>query len=101
MEDICSGLLNEEFLSLLKHRAHYCYFLKHKFTDNEESICTSKDDNRNFLKEGIKWELNGNELKFIDTEVLAAQKDILKMILKQLSSNIMSGKSIMNMSLPV
>lgn len=29
------------------------------------------------------------------------QKDILKMIIKQLGSNIMSGKSVMNMSLPV
>jgi len=29
------------------------------------------------------------------------QKDVIKMIIKQLSSNIMSGKSIMNMSLPV
>jgi hypothetical protein len=32
---------------------------------------------------------------------LAAQKDILKMVLKQLSTNIMQGKSIMSMSLPV
>ena len=29
------------------------------------------------------------------------QKDVLKMILKQISSNLMRGKSIMNMSLPV
>jgi hypothetical protein len=29
------------------------------------------------------------------------QKDIIKMVIKQLGSNIMSGKSIMNMSLPV
>ena len=29
------------------------------------------------------------------------QKDIVKMILKQLGSNLVSGKSIMNMSLPV
>lgn len=29
------------------------------------------------------------------------QKDIIKMIIKQLGSNIMSGKSVMNMSLPV
>jgi hypothetical protein len=33
--------------------------------------------------------------------VLAAQKDILKMIIKQLGSNLISGKSVMNMSLPV
>jgi len=32
---------------------------------------------------------------------LAAQKDILKMIIKQLSTNLLAGKSIMSMSLPV
>ena len=38
---------------------------------------------------------------FIDDEALSMQKDVLKMILKQISSNLMRGKSIMNMSLPV
>ena len=33
--------------------------------------------------------------------MLKAQKGVLKMILKQIGSNLMSGKSIMNMSLPV
>ena len=33
--------------------------------------------------------------------MLAAQKDVLKLVLKQISSNIMQGKSVMNMSLPV
>lgn len=38
---------------------------------------------------------------FINQKVLDLQKDIIKMVIKQLTSNIMSGKSIMNMSLPV
>lgn len=38
---------------------------------------------------------------FINQKQLELQKDIIKMVLKQISSNIMSGKSIMNMSLPV
>lgn len=33
--------------------------------------------------------------------MLNAQKDILKMVLKQISVCIMQGKSVMNMSLPV
>lgn len=41
------------------------------------------------------------DLVFYDEKIIAMQKDIIKMIIKQLSSNIMSGKSIMNMSLPV
>ena len=32
---------------------------------------------------------------------MAAQKDVIKYIFKQIGSNILKGKSIMNMSLPV
>jgi hypothetical protein len=58
-------------------------------------------ENRDFLLQGKRWELKGDEYYFVDEEVLAAQKDILKMIIKQLGSNLVTGKSIMNMSLPV
>ena len=33
--------------------------------------------------------------------VIDAQKDVIKHILKQLGSNLLSGKSVMSMSLPV
>lgn len=74
-----------------------------KLRSDEENECfrTFEGENRNFLGEGTRWQFEGEELKFIDVQVLSVQKDILKMILKQLSSNILSGKSIMNMSLPV
>ena len=55
----------------------------------------------NFLSEGTRWKLQKDEFMFIDDEALSMQKDVLKMILKQISSNLMRGKSIMNMSLPV
>lgn len=41
------------------------------------------------------------DIVFYDEKMEKIQKDIMKMILKQLGSNILSGKSIMNMSLPV
>ena len=42
-----------------------------------------------------------NDAIFVNQQIINLQKDTLKFIIKQLSSNIMSGKSIMNMSLPV
>lgn len=41
------------------------------------------------------------DVVYYDPVMVELQKGIIKMIIKQLSSNIMSGKSIMNMSLPV
>jgi hypothetical protein len=37
----------------------------------------------------------------MDQVKLKEQKNVIKYILKQISTNVMAGKSIMNMSLPV
>lgn len=51
---------------------------------------------------GKRWKLtNSEEYVFIDQEELELQKGILKLIVKQITSNLMAGKSIMTMSLPV
>jgi hypothetical protein len=47
------------------------------------------------------WRISGLELIFTNEEILAQQKNVIKLILKQLGSNVMAGKNIMNMSLPV
>lgn len=101
IEDIFNNLVNEEFLEIMKRHTHESYYLRHRFTPNDESFCTSRGENANFLGEGVRWRIDGDLMIFIDKEVLAAQKGIMKMILKQLSTNFMTGKSIMNMSLPV
>jgi hypothetical protein len=38
---------------------------------------------------------------FANQSIIDAQKDTMKWIFKQLGANILKGKSIMNMSLPV
>lgn len=38
---------------------------------------------------------------FVNQAEIDAQKDVIKHIIKQIGSNLVSGKSIMNMSLPV
>ena len=49
-----------------------------------------------------RWKLtNSEDYVFIDEEELQLQKGILKLIVKQITANLMAGKSIMSMSLPV
>lgn len=67
----------------------------------DESFDINKGEDKDFFKIGTRWKMENDQIKFIDKVVLAAQKDILKMVLKQISANIMAGKSIMSMSLPV
>lgn len=51
---------------------------------------------------GSKWKLTSSEeYVFIDEEELKMQKGVLKLIVKQITANLMAGKSIMTMSLPV
>ncbi len=41
------------------------------------------------------------ELKFIDQELLDSQKETLRFVLRQIGANLISGKSLLNVSLPV
>lgn len=48
------------------------------------------------------WILNANkEFIFVNKKVIDAQKDVIKYVIRQIGTNLISGKSIMNMSLPV
>lgn len=38
---------------------------------------------------------------FINQKVINSQKDVIKWVIKKIGTNFISGKSIMNMSLPV
>ena len=100
LEALLKGVRNESILDMMKQKKHESYALRHRFSDDDEAVQTYVGDNRDYLENG-KWELKGDDFVFVDQEVVAAQKDILKMIIKQLGSNLLSGKSLMNMSLPV
>lgn len=41
------------------------------------------------------------ELKFINEQLIQSQKDILRFLIKQIGANLISGKSVLNVSLPV
>jgi hypothetical protein len=54
------------------------------------------------LKRGGEYRITENkELVFIDQELLNSQKDSLIFVIKQIGANIFSGKSVLNVSLPV
>lgn len=44
---------------------------------------------------------DNKELAFINQEVVKGQKDSLIFVIKQVGANLISGKSVLNVSLPV
>lgn len=54
------------------------------------------------IKKGGEYKITENkELFFINQELIQGQKDTLKFVIKQIGANIISGKSVLNVSLPV
>lgn len=41
------------------------------------------------------------ELKFVNEKLIQSQKDILRFLVRQIGANLVSGKSVQNVSLPV
>ena len=91
---------------MIRNKVHERYFLRNKF-DQEPHLDPSRLEHRieepnHYLLQNGDWLMNkDNDAIFVNQEIINLQKDTLKLIIKQLSSNLMSGKSIMNMSLPV
>lgn len=54
------------------------------------------------FKKGTEYKVSeNNELIYINYDVLNGQKDSLKFIIKQIGANILTGKSVLNVSMPV
>ena len=94
-------------MEIIEKKIFERYYLKERFSQelHEEPFIESDyhiKERTNFLSLGSRWKLtNSEEYVFIDEEELKLQKGVLKLIVKQITSNLMSGKSIMSMSLPV
>jgi hypothetical protein len=55
-----------------------------------------------YITQNGDWKVTQErDVVFINQQTIDNQKNAIKMIVKQIGSNILSGKSIMNMSLPV
>lgn len=56
----------------------------------------------NFIFQNENWRISEDgEFVFLNQQVINAQKDVLKWIISQVCSNIIRGKSLVNMSMPV
>lgn len=93
-------------MEFIQSKVQEQYYLKYRFTNKELYVPDAEKYNNNppddnWLLQKGKWRISGIELIFTNEEILAQQKNVIKFILKQLSSSVMSGKNIMNMSLPV
>jgi len=54
------------------------------------------------LKKGGEYEITQSlELHFINEKLIQSQKDILRFLIRQIGANLISGKSVLNVSLPV
>ena len=106
MKNDANAETSPELVTLLQKKAHERYYLKHKF-DQEAHLDINRNEHsivepNHYIFQNGDWKLNeDDDAIYCNTAIMDMQKDVIKMIIKQLSSNIMSGKSIMNMSLPV
>ena len=88
----------------LKGWEEKCYF-GHRF---DQSILSKYHDHTprytlaEMLKRGGEYKISkDNQLVYINEVMLRGQKDTLKFVIKQIGANLISGKSVLNVSLPV
>jgi hypothetical protein len=82
------------------------HYLKHIYKfgdlDHETQLHKNNPGTDNFVFQNGDWIFNqNNEFVFVNEKVIGAQKDVLKYVIRKIGTNLISGKSIMNMSLPV
>lgn len=100
-------LPTEDYLELItKHKQHETLCLRHAGGLQELVVATPLHNNTpgtdNFIFQHGDWVLNkSNEFIFVNQAVMDAQKDVIKWVIRKIGTNIVSGKSVMNMSLPV
>jgi hypothetical protein len=95
---------NPEYITMIKNRQFEKNYFKYRF---DQQILKKYDDyiphyRIDKLIENKIYEITPTrELKFLDPELLESQKDIFRFVLRQIGGNILTGKSILNVSLPV
>ena len=94
-----------EYLKNLRAKTYEKYYLKSYFPQkNKEKYGeeTPWYDPRILIPSGKQYQVTEqNELFFINQNLIEGQKDSLKFVIKQIGANLISGKSILNVSLPV
>ena len=100
-----SSLISDRLLELISQKLHHLHSISHfspQSPDLSRSLLHSKTQKSDtILRNDWKFLEATGEIQFINERAIAAQKDIIKYILKQIGTNLLKGKSIMSMSLPV
>lgn len=67
----------------------------------EPKLCNDNSEYRHYMLKG-EWEAEEKGgFKFINLQKLAMQKDVFKFLLKKMGANLIAGKSLMSVSMPV
>jgi hypothetical protein len=98
--------IDAQLVELIRRRVHEIYYLDKKFSQEVKLDVYGKEHSveglNHYIYQNHNWKVNEErDLVFINQRILDVQKTVAKFIIKTISSNIISGKSIMNMSLPV
>jgi hypothetical protein len=84
---------------VLKHQ-HKVFKLKRDIEDLKEAV-VEVEGFKNHLEERHFVPHDSAALKYTDDEYISSQRGVLFHLVKQIGLNILSGKSIMNVSLPI
>jgi hypothetical protein len=98
--------IDVQLVELIRRRVHEIYYLDKKFNQEVKLDVYGKEHSveglNHYIYQNHNWKISEEkDLVFINQKILDVQKTVAKLIIKTISSNIISGKSIMNMSLPV
>lgn len=96
--------ISNKFIELVLAQVNHYYCISHRYSfdiDSTKSLLHIKNNDTDTILLGDWLFKEDGEIEFINEKAIAAQKDVIKYIFKQIGSNILKGKSIMSMSLPV
>ena len=94
-----------EYIKCLRDRVYEKSYLKYRFSDEPIPVAEGRVpwyDPSLLLTAGTEYMVSpDDELFFINEKLIQSQTDSLRFIVKQVGVNLISGKSILNVSLPV
>ena len=97
-------VITDKYIELIRANVHHYYNINHRyhlgFSADKILPHVTNDKVDTVFCGDWKFHENG-DVEFINMKTIEAQKDVIKYILKQIGTNFLKGKSIMNMSLPV
>lgn len=102
-----TDLITPDYLEFVeKDKQHLTMYLKHRYSMEDRPVATKLHPNEeglnNFIFQRGEWKINDSkDFIFTNQTIIDSQKDVVRWVLKRIGTNFISGKSVMNISLPV